>query len=84
MAEIKDEELRPFGWAPGGYTIACSKCPGGKAPLERWGAKRSWRCREHAVEDLLETRRRVREINTPNRPLPPVPPLTALCRTKES
>jgi hypothetical protein len=72
MEDVKDEELRPFGWAPGGYTIACSKCPGGKAPMDQWGAKRSWRCRPHAVEDLMETRRRVRALTMP---LPPLPPL---------
>lgn len=65
MAEVKDEELLPFGWAPGGYTISCSKCPGGKAPMDRWGAKRSWRCRPHAVEDLQIIQARVRAINTP-------------------
>lgn len=76
MADVRDEELYPFGWAPGGYMINCFKCPGGKAPMDRWGAKRSTRCREHAVEDLMEIRRRVRALTTPKPNSAPAAPET--------
>jgi hypothetical protein len=67
-AEVKDEELLPFGWAPGFYSIACSKCPGGVGLTD--GAKQSWRCRTHALEDLETIRARVRA-------LPPLKPSSA-------
>jgi hypothetical protein len=62
--DVKDEELYPFGWAPGGYTINCVDCPGGKAPMGRWGAKRSIRCRPHAVEELRKIQARVHALTT--------------------
>lgn len=40
-----DEDLRPYGWAPGHYTIWCADCP---PYCFGMGAKRSWRCKEHA------------------------------------
>lgn len=45
--------LRDFGWADGGYTIRCVDCPKEQHFSENgWGAKRSWRCREHAQAAL--------------------------------
>jgi hypothetical protein len=53
-----DEQLQAFGWAPGGYTIRCSDCPSTNTlSLESMGAKRSWRCREHAEERFNERER---------------------------
>lgn len=45
--------LEDFGWAPGHYTIPCASCPDEeRLNFERLGAKRSWRCKEHAQEAM--------------------------------
>lgn len=43
-------DLRPWGYAPGGYFFKCIDCPETSIPLE-WpiADKRSWRCKEHAL-----------------------------------
>ena len=47
--EQADVDLRPYGWAPGGYSFRCRDCPP-VASFQDWavGAKRSWRCERHA------------------------------------
>jgi hypothetical protein len=52
-------DLRPFGWAPGGYIFQCIDCPPDqhRLSLDSCGAKRSWRCKRHALKrkaELLE------------------------------
>lgn len=40
-------DLRPWGWAPGGYLIRCLDCAPDVPPFGfNWpsGAKRAWRC----------------------------------------
>lgn len=45
--------LKDFGWAEGYYTINCIDCPKEQnLSLERLGAKRAWRCKEHAQAAL--------------------------------
>jgi hypothetical protein len=54
---VKDEDLLGFGWAPGGYVIRCCDCPPGLPFREQGdGAKRSWRCRMHAIEQFEKAR----------------------------
>lgn len=46
------EDLRPWGYAPGWYMFDCIDCPADismMARMARAAAKRSWRCREHAI-----------------------------------
>jgi hypothetical protein len=46
----KTTDLRPWGYAPGGYLIECQDC--GSQPIrERTIAdKRAWRCEAHALK----------------------------------
>lgn len=54
---MTDAELKPFGWAPGGYIILCMDCPSSLSFLERgMGDKRCWRCRAHAIEAAKNTK----------------------------
>lgn len=44
-------DLRPWGYAPGGYTFTCHDCPPDQPINERpFAAKRSVRCEKHALE----------------------------------
>jgi hypothetical protein len=48
-------DLAMFGWAPGGYTFTCVDCStedNERLRMERWAAKRAWRCEQHAQEKL--------------------------------
>ena len=45
-----ETDLRPYGWAPGCYTVYCRDCPPVLADLINIGAKGSTRCRRHAEE----------------------------------
>ncbi|CAB4169638.1 hypothetical protein UFOVP1302_50 [uncultured Caudovirales phage] len=48
MSERETTDLRPWGWAPGQYTIRCVDClpvPDGRPLMEMpTGDKRCWRC----------------------------------------
>lgn len=53
LKQPADEDLKPFGWAPGGYAINCIECPKnvrGMAMQNGGGDKRSLRCKKHATE----------------------------------
>jgi hypothetical protein len=41
-------DLRPYGYAPGGYSFKCIDCPDDVDPMDQWAAKRAWRCEKHA------------------------------------
>lgn len=57
---VADEDLKPFGWAPGGYVIHCIDCPSDTPFIRRGqGDKRSRRCRPCAIEALK------REVSDP-------------------
>jgi hypothetical protein len=58
-------DLRPYGWAPGGYMLRCSDCPD-DLPFKDMptGAKRSWRCEEHA-RAKFERERQLRSEHIP-------------------
>lgn len=44
------DDLRPWGWAPGGYVFKCIDCPTDLPFIKRGlGDKRSSRCYDHAV-----------------------------------
>lgn len=43
-------DLRPWGYAPGGYTFKCIDCPADTDPMSQFAAKRAWRCEKHALE----------------------------------
>jgi hypothetical protein len=43
-------DLRPWGYAPGGYSFKCIDCPPDTDPMSQWAAKRAWRCEKHALE----------------------------------
>lgn len=46
-------DLRPWGYAPGGYLFKCQDCPADLPILERAVAdKYSWRCEKHALEAM--------------------------------
>lgn len=47
MSEI---DLRPWGYAEGGYTFKCIDCPPDIDRMSRFAAKRAWRCEGHALE----------------------------------
>jgi hypothetical protein len=49
-----DEDLKPFGWAPGDYFVACINCPTNMQMKNGGGAKRSYRCKHHATHYWLE------------------------------
>jgi len=50
VAESVVEDLRPWGYAPGGYVFHCHDCPEDLPFEERaTGDKRSWRCKAHAI-----------------------------------
>lgn len=43
------DDLRPWGYAPGGYVFTCGDCPENQKIIDRpVGDKRSWRCEAHA------------------------------------
>lgn len=43
------DDLRPRGYAPGGYVFTCGDCPENQNILDRpKGDRRSWRCEDHA------------------------------------
>jgi hypothetical protein len=47
---IAPDDLRPWGYAPGHYAFACCDCPTVGYADAHYGAKRSWRCEDHARE----------------------------------
>lgn len=64
--EPTDEQLREFGWAPGGYTVRCIDCdPHIKMGENGCGAKRSLRCKAHAIAAFHKPPPSVRPISEP-------------------
>jgi len=51
------EDLRGGGWAPGHYTITCIDCKDRDPHTPPLGAKRSFRCQQHAEVALERIRR---------------------------
>lgn len=48
MEDAIPDDLRPWGWAEGHYWINCNDCPE-ETRFNGMGAKRSYRCKEHAI-----------------------------------
>lgn len=53
-------DLRPWGYAPGGYTFKCIDCPPDTDPMSQWAAKRAWRCEKHALEARYNSQQQTR------------------------
>lgn len=55
VRQTTDDDLRPFGWMPGGYSgRPCADC---RQMIEWAVGKRAWRCRACAIKAKAEHER---------------------------